>query len=150
MKKTYMMMAAVILVVTATLAFAGSRGPGLGMGPIAGMPPFALSGLDLTEEQNRQIQDLQETRQLEIAPLQNELFNKRAELRLMWSEPGPDQEQFLAEQQEMFELQRKLQEKGTQYQLALRNILTPEQRDKLADFGPGAGRGPRGMMRGRW
>lgn len=143
MKKLSILTALILSVLIAPSAFAGGWGPGYGMGS------YAASNLNLTEEQTASLQTLQETYLKEITPLQNQLFSKRTELRLLWARQNPDQATITAKQDEIFELQRQLQEKSTKYQLDCRNVLTPEQQSQMAAFGPGYGRG-HGPGRGRW
>jgi Spy/CpxP family protein refolding chaperone len=53
------------------------------------------------------------------------------ELRELWSQPSPDQARIAAKQQEIRALQSEIQERATQYQLDCRQLLTPEQKEKL-------------------
>jgi Spy/CpxP family protein refolding chaperone len=150
MKRYSVLISILIVAVAASLAMAGPRGPGRGMGPNSGMCPMVMSGLDLTAEQTQQLQAMRETWLKEASPLQNELFSKRTEMRLLWSEANPNREKITAKQQEIFELQRRLQENATQHKLDVRGILTPEQQAKFSAFGGGRGYGRGGMMRGNW
>jgi len=148
MKRISILTVATILVFSATLAFAGPSGRG--MGPGYGMSPYAASSLGLTPEQSQKVQTLREAYLKDITPLQNLLFSKKTELRLLWSEANPSQEKIMAKQSEINGLQQQLQQKATQYQLETRNVLTPEQRAKAANFGPANGHGPGWKMGGRW
>lgn len=135
MKKLSILTASLLFVFCASLAFAGGWGWGRGMGPVA------ASNLNLTAEQAAMLQTLRENYLKEVTPLQNQLYGKRSELRLLWAKPAPDQAEITGKQAEVFELQKQLQEKSTQYQLDCRNVLTPEQQSQMAAFGPGMGRG---------
>jgi Spy/CpxP family protein refolding chaperone len=148
MKRMSTLAFVMIMFFSVALAFAGPGGRE--MGPGTGMSPYAASNLGLTTEQTEKLQALQEVYLKEITPLQNQLFSKKAELRLLWSDANPSQEKILTKQSEINGLQQQLQEKATQYQLESRNILTPEQRAKAVNFGPGHGRGPGWKMGGRW
>jgi Spy/CpxP family protein refolding chaperone len=87
----------------------------------------------------------------EIAPLQEELFKKRTELRSLWLTPNPDQAAITAKQKEILNLQTKLQEKGTNFRLEISKLLTPEQQAQLATYGSGFGPRMGKMGRGgRW
>ena len=99
------------------------------MGPGYGMPPYAASNLNLTAEQSNPLQTLRETYLNEVTPLQNQIFGKRAELRMLWAQQNPDQTAITAKQKEILELQQQLQEKSTKYQLDCRNALTSEQHE---------------------
>ena len=96
------------------------------------------------------MQTLRETYLKEITPLQNQVFVKKSELRLLWNAANPDRDKIMAKQNEINKLQQQIQEKATQYQFEIRNILTPEQRAKVRNFGPGYGYGPGWKMQGRW
>ena len=135
MKKLSILTVSLLFVLCASLAFAGGWGRHQGMGPVG------ATNLNLTDEQTASLQTLRETYLKEITPLQNELYSKRSELRLLWAKPAPDKAEITAGQNEVFELQRQLQEKTTQYQLDCRNALTPEQQSQMAAVGPGYGRG---------
>ena len=150
---------AVILVIgSAAMVMAGPKGPppdaggaqdigrGMGPGPGCGMGPCgaggaALANLNLSDEQAVKIQALRETHLKNIAPIQDQLFSARNELRLLWNQPDPDAGQIAAMQQEMDALRSQLREKVTQHLLEVRKLLTPEQQAKLAVTGPGMGRG---------
>jgi Spy/CpxP family protein refolding chaperone len=136
---------ALALMTTAALAWGPGRG--YGMGPGYGTPTIP----NLTAEQSSQIQALEKAHLDEIAPLREELFKKRTELRSLWSTPNPDHAAITAKQKEILNLQTKLQEKGTNFRLEISKLLTPEQQAQLATYGPGFGPGMGKMGRmGRW
>lgn len=118
------------LVLSASFALAGPGGWGRGMGmgygggPGMGMGqggyPYAAS---LSPEQSQKLQALQEAYIKDITPIQNQLFSKKMELRLLWSQANPDQEQIMAKQKEMNELQEQLQAKATKHQFEVRGIV---------------------------
>ena len=140
---------ALALMTTAALAWGPGFGRGFGAGPGYGTPPIP----NLTAEQSSQIQALQKAHLDEIAPLQEELYKKRTELRSLWLTPNPDQAAITAKQKEILNLQSKLQEKATNLRFETRKLLTPEQQAQIGTFGYGMGFGPRmgkmGRM-GRW
>lgn len=96
----------------------GGGGPGMGMGH--GGYPYAAS---LSPEQSQKLQALQEAFLKEITPIQSQLFTKKSELRLLWSQANPDQEQIMAKQAEINSLQQQLQEIATQHQFQARAII---------------------------
>ena len=149
MKKMNILMVGVVLALSASLAFAGPWGRGGGMGPGYGMAPYAAPTPNLNAEQSAKLQAQREAYLEEVAPLQNQLMSKRAELRLLWGKQNPDQAEITAKQKEIFELQQHLQAKLTQYQLDCRNMLTPEQQSQMGSFGPGYSRGY-GPRKGWW
>jgi Spy/CpxP family protein refolding chaperone len=139
MKKTIIIGLSLVLglALMATVALAWGPGRGYGMGPGYGTPAIP----NLTAEQSSKIQALQKAHLDEIAPLQEDLFKKRTELRSLWLTQNPDQAKITALQKEILNLQSKLQEKGTNLSLEIRKLLTPEQQAQMAVFGPGMGRG---------
>ncbi|NCO58891.1 MAG: hypothetical protein COZ70_01625 [Deltaproteobacteria bacterium CG_4_8_14_3_um_filter_51_11] len=94
-------------------------GGGQGMGPGQGNCSYTGS---LTAEQSKEVQTLREGYIKEITPLQNQLFAKKTELRVLWSQANPDRAAVMAKQAELNELQRQLQEKNTTFQLEMRSI----------------------------
>jgi Spy/CpxP family protein refolding chaperone len=119
------------------------------MGPGYGTPAIP----NLTAEQSSKIQALQKTHLDETTPLQQDLLKKKTELRSLWLSQNPDQAAITAKQKEILNLQTNLQEKGTNFRLETRKLLTPEQQAQLGTFGYGMGFGP-GMGKmgrmGRW
>jgi Spy/CpxP family protein refolding chaperone len=107
---------------SASLALAGPGGWGRGMGMGHGWYPNTGS---LSPEQSQELQVLRENYLKGITPIQNQLFSKRAELRLLWAAADPDKEQILSKQNEINGLQQTLQEMATNYQLTVRDIAGP-------------------------
>ena len=118
MKKTLIIMALVLAVVTiSTGAWAGPwGGRGYGMGP---MVP------NMTPDQQEQVLALQETHQQQIAPIQEQLFNKKMELRNLWYSQNPDQGQIIALQKEIFALMEQIQQESTLLRSDILKVLVP-------------------------
>lgn len=141
MKKGRMRFGAVLVmtmafVLTASIALAGPGGWGRGMGG-GGMGPghggwgqgmgpgqggYAYAG-SLTPEQSQKLQTIREAYLKEITPLQNQLFTKKSDLRLLWSAASPDKDQIMAKQGEINGLQQQIQEKATKHQLEVRTVV---------------------------
>ncbi|HBZ56135.1 MAG TPA: hypothetical protein DEO88_12080, partial [Syntrophobacteraceae bacterium] len=151
MKKTVVLVALVMLLGSASLAMARGgmgcgmgpgMGGGMGQGMGCGMGPMMLRGLDqlnLSAEQWSKVQALKVAHLKAATPIQNQLMVKRNELGLLWAEVNPDAAQVLAKQKEVGELQIQMREKGAQFALDVRKILTPEQLTKFSAMGPGMG-----------
>lgn len=133
MRKSGILIVAMVLVASNAWAFRGGcgMGPGLGMGPGFGMNPHVASTLDLTEDQKAEIQAKQEAFQEEINPLKEKLFKKRMEMREQWAKADPSLAKITEKQQEIQSLQSQIQEKAARYRLECRQVLTPEQKEKL-------------------
>jgi len=108
---------------------AGAQWPaqrGMGMGH--GHPPGWLpEDLRLTAEQMEKLKFIEGSYLNEITPLRNELLNKRYELRRLFLDPTSKGDDIRAKQEEAFLLETRIQEKVIDYQLKVREILTPEQ-----------------------
>ena len=150
MKKLIMTLVTVIAV-TAFAASAFAFGPGWGRGhgggPCYGGEIKALSELNLTAEQTAKTNALREAHLKDIKPLQDKMFSKRGDLKLLWLQTNPDKDKIMAVQKEIRKLRDQMQDKMTSYRLDVLNVLTPEQREKLKSlkmrygFGPGMGGG---------
>jgi Spy/CpxP family protein refolding chaperone len=152
MKRLVLLIMAGVLVASNASAFRGGpgMGPGCGLGSGYGMGPRWAASLDLTEDQQAQIQAKQEAFQTEVDPLRDKLFSKRMELRNLWAQASPDQSTISVKQTEIQALQNQLQAKATQLQLECRELLTPEQQEKLATtVGYRGGQGGRGYHGGQ-
>jgi len=171
MKKITMTLVTV-LIVAALSTYAFAYGPGWGRGhgggPYDGYDPATLSQLNLTAEQTTKINAFREAFLKDDKPLQDKMFGKRGDLKLLWLQQNPDQEKILAVQKEIRALRDQIQEKRDVYRLNVYNVLTPEQKEKLKSYGsgrgfghgmrggpgmgagPGMGGGPGKGMRGNW
>jgi len=127
----------VVALGTVSHAYGGKGGPGGGMGYGGGL--VNQPGLNLTAEQASKIRAMDEQFLRENKPLQDKLYSKRGDLKLLWMERNPDQQKINAMQAETRALRDQLQDKRTTHRLAILNILTPEQRDQVQGYGPGRG-----------
>jgi Spy/CpxP family protein refolding chaperone len=149
MKKLMTMIAVIALAAIVASPADARRGweggyPGGGYYDIAAAP-----GLNLTAEQTAQLRNLREAHLRDIQPLQNKLYSKRSELRLLWLQQSPDQGKITAADREIRALRDQLQDKMTSHRLATFKILTPEQQTKLQAYGAGRGYGSGKGMRGQ-
>jgi Spy/CpxP family protein refolding chaperone len=151
MKRLGLLIAVLALGASSAWGFGGHRDGMQGGHGYALNLNFA-SNMNLTEDQQAQLDAKREAFMAETDPLRDELFSKRMELRELWTKANPSQDEISAKQQEIREIQTQMQEKATEYQLELRQLLTPEQREQLAaakaSFG-GKGGGFSCRM-GRW
>lgn len=109
------------------------------------MCPYFVSNLNLTDDQRAQLAAGHDAFLGEMYPLRDELFRRKMELRELWAKRKPDQARIIEKQQEIRDLQNRMQERATAYQLECREILTPEQREQVTATpasigGKGAGR----------
>ena len=109
--------------------------------------PKLWDKLKLTDEQKTKIRALQVDHMKDIKPLQDKLFSKRGDLRLLWLQATPDKDKIVGLQKEIREIRNQMEDKATAHHVDVYNILTPEQRDKVKLFfqhnaGPHWGDGP--------
>ncbi|HOO00880.1 MAG TPA: Spy/CpxP family protein refolding chaperone [Syntrophales bacterium] len=119
--------------------WSGERGPGY-------YDLAAAPGLNLTAEQSAKLASLREAHLRDVKPIQDQLYSKQGELRLLWLAKTPDQNKILAVQKETRSLRDQLAEKQAAYRLEAYKVLTPEQVTKIQAYGGGRGYGhPQGM-----
>lgn len=91
-------------------------------------PPCWLpDDLHLTPEQMEKLQSIQGSYLNDIGSLRNDLLNKRYELKRFMSDPASKADDIRAKQEEVYIVEAQIQEKVLDYQLMVREILTPEQ-----------------------
>ena len=149
MKKITVIAAFLLVVASATLVMAGPRGKGNRGGEGRYETPSALASLNLTAEQSEKIRVLRESLLKDGTPIRAQLLSKKAELRLLWIQTKLDPDKIRAIQKETWDLKGQMQEMRTDFRLAFRNILTPEQTSKLLAQGLGSGKGHRWGNRGK-
>lgn len=94
-----------------------------------------LGKLDLTPEQSYKIAKLRELLSKDSVKMRTRRYEHFAEIRLLWMEPNPDFEKIKKRMKEIHELIWEMIEKGIDYRIALREILTGEQYKKLLKLG---------------
>jgi Spy/CpxP family protein refolding chaperone len=104
---------------------------GMGMRKWRGESPcWRASDLDLSQEQRRSLELIQQLFFREAQVLQAQLFTRRLELRELFVSPTIKIELIRAKNSEIIELESKREEKSVEYLIKLRNLLTPEQLQK--------------------
>jgi Spy/CpxP family protein refolding chaperone len=111
--------------------------------------PF-LDKLNLTDEQTAKIKSLREAYLKDVKPLQDKMFSKRGDLKLLWLQTNLDKEKILAIRKEIRVLRDQIEDKATAHHVDVFNLLTPEQKNKIQAAGRGPFFGPcmegKGMM----
>ncbi|MGV8079958.1 MAG: Spy/CpxP family protein refolding chaperone [Syntrophales bacterium] len=153
MKKLMTVMAVIALAAIVVTSPAEARRGWGGGYPGGGYYDLAAApGLNLTAEQAEAQRSLREIHLREVKPLQDQMFSKSSELRLLWLERTPDQKKILVVQKEVRSLRDQLTDRQTSYRLEAPKILTPEQQARLQingrglGYGRGHGWGPGGRM----
>ncbi len=120
-----------------------AQGPGRGAGPGAATPGAcwraddgfgpdgACARLDLTDEQSEAIAKLREKRRQEVLQLRKENLRLRNELRGEMMKDDPDAGTVGDLVEKIGRNRIRLQRGRLEHQLAVRKLLTPEQRDRL-------------------
>jgi periplasmic protein CpxP/Spy len=123
-----------LLGVTDVYAGGWGLGPGSGRGNGAG----GWGASNLTAEQQAKMQDLRQKHYNDVAPLREKMFSLRRELRTLWSDPKADSKTIEEKTKEMKALRDQMRDKGVQFRLEARSLLTPDQ---IKTFGSGCGQG---------
>ncbi len=150
MKKiTFTLTAVLAGLLLATSAFAWGPGPGKGRG-YGPCGNAGLERLNLTDDQKAKIEALQDEHYKATRSVREKMFDKAVELRRLWLQTNPDKGKISAAQKELRTLRNEMEDKRTNIRLEIHKVLTPEQKDKLANspWGGRTGFGPRGGMRG--
>lgn len=101
--------------------------------------PRLASELHLTADQQAKLQSRHQALMEELTPLRDRLLGAKMEVRALMSHARPDRSRIAAKQQEVLALRGRLQELLTAYWQDCQDILTPEQRRKLATLPSGRG-----------
>jgi Spy/CpxP family protein refolding chaperone len=90
-------------------------------------PSWHPEDLQLTAEQMEKLEFIQRSYLDDITPLRNDFLNKRYELRRLITDPTSKADDIRAKQGEALALETQIQGKVIDYQLKVREILTPRQ-----------------------
>ncbi len=129
-----MRIGAAILLLVSFCVLAGSSGWAQWVQPLIperrspGEPRSLLpEHLHLTEKQIEQMESTQDHYLRDMTVLRNKLLSKRYELRRLLSNSQSKASEIRSKQQEVFALESRIQERVLDYQLQVRDILTPQQ-----------------------
>lgn len=112
----------------------GIGGKGLGM---PGRTPLNLTELNLSEEQKNKIKMMRSQTHAKAKELQKDIKAKRAEMRDLLFEPGSTDEQIRAKHSELRKIQGEAESLMIDDFIAIRSVLTAEQKRKLPSIKPG-------------
>ena len=115
-----------LILLMATFSF--SQPPEMGMRKWRGESPcWRASDLDLSLEQRKGLDLIQQTYFREVQLLRLQVFTKRLELRELLTNSTARTESIRGKYSEIIELQSKQEEKAAEYLIKVRSLLTPEQ-----------------------
>src|SRR4030042_3247551 len=111
-----------------------SQPSGMRMGPGMGMTHWRgenrgwrASELNLSSDQAKELDLIQQTYFRETQLLRAQLFSKRLELREILTNPTVQIESIRSKYSEINEMQSRFEEKAVEYLIKVKNLLTPEQ-----------------------
>jgi Spy/CpxP family protein refolding chaperone len=128
--------------------FAGGMGHGMGMemrGPGCGLMGMA-DDLELTKDQRKQMEDLTVNFRKEMIPLRAQMQVMKIDLQQLIRSDAKRAE-IDAKIDQIGKLRTDLQKKAVGQRLAMRALLTPEQREKANDRSCMMGKGKGGQMK---
>ncbi len=108
---------------------------------------WGMAALDLTDEQKKTMQDLKAEHQKAMVDLRATYQKARIDLSAVRNEDNPMASDIQAKIDALMAAQGKMMAHGIQHDMEVRNVLTPEQREKLGETH--SMRGGRKGFRGR-
>lgn len=121
----------------------GAMGGGMS-GAGFGSKPLDLTPLGLTEPQKTKIQAMRQQTKLKLRDIKKGVAEKQMNMRNLMFSPDASEAQIRGARRELRTLQDQMDETNLNDLLAIRSLLTPEQKKKLPDCMPGRGRGAGG------
>ena len=157
--KTILIMALAIVMIGGTSTFAQrgqGMGPGGGQGYGYNVGVCTGYGLDLTEDQQNQMNKIRVAHMKAVQPVRDQLLELNAHQRTLMNAEDADQKAINKNIDEITKLENKLMKVGSEFQLKVKSILTDEQKvmmqsrqGRFGNFGQGINRGRgrgQGMM----
>lgn len=92
-----------------------------------------VESLNLTKEQKTEIKKIDLNFQKELLGLRNDVEMNQLEIKILFLETEPNLAKIREKLQEIADLQTELKMKGIEEYLAVKNILTSEQQEKLPE-----------------
>ena len=115
-----------LILLMTTSAFSQSPGPAMRKWRGEGQC-WRASELDLSQDQRKSLDLIQQTYLREAQLFRLQLFTKRLELRELLTNPTTKTESIRGKYSEIVELRSKQEEKAVEYLIKVRSLLTPEQ-----------------------
>ncbi len=128
--------ASLIILAAASVVYAQSQGLAACYG--GGGRGAALWG-ELSPEQQKQMTALRTESLKKLEGIRSEIAQKRIEMLELASKDKPDDQAIDKKRQEIWALQDSMRNDRRAMSSKFRNLLTPEQKQKLGPFGPGMG-----------
>ncbi|MBI4965585.1 MAG: periplasmic heavy metal sensor [Desulfomonile tiedjei] len=136
--KVTVLAASLLVLLLASVLYAGPGGWGGGPGAMGRGGAFWG---DLSKEQQEKVTSLRLESLKKQEALREQMAKKRIELMEMTSKDKADEGAIQKTREEIWALQDQMRNEGRAMSTKLRSVLTPEQKEKFGNFGPGAGCG---------
>jgi Spy/CpxP family protein refolding chaperone len=94
-----------------------------------------LAQIDLSTEQTEKIRELRMAFEESIMPLKLQEHQVKAELDLFWLQMTPDTKKIKSAQKNMHDIKFQILEKETEYEIALREVMTKDQLSRFLALG---------------
>ena len=129
----------------------GGYGNGMGPGMMGGRGMWALSALNLTDDQRSKINKIFDDERKQHWTVMGKMMDEQNKLRDLYEQSEPDPKKVGAAYGAIAKLRQQMLETHVQASNEVQKLLTKEQREQLEQrrrggWEPGAGPGPRGMM----
>ncbi len=121
-----------VVALTFSLAGVAEARSGGGKGRGDGIEKI-LRHVDLTEDQQTQLEALRDEHRAEMKPLRQELKAKREQFHQLWTAEVIDEEAIWALNEEMAPLRQQMHRKRLEQRIQVMNLLTTEQRLQLSE-----------------
>jgi len=130
----------------------GGYGNGMGPGMMGGRGMWALSALNLTDDQRSKINKIFDDERKQHWAVMGKMMDEQNKLRDLYEQSEPDPKKVGAAYGAIAKLRQQMLETHVQASNDVQKLLTKEQREQLEQWrnrpwGPGGGPGPRGMPR---
>lgn len=113
----------------------GQGGMHHGMGGYGGMPPGPRMELDLDDEQLEEIAEIQQKLRSELQELKVERYEESLKLQALYAADDLDAGDINDQQQRVFDVIKEITELQVEAQKEIRDLLTSEQKNRLARSG---------------
>jgi Spy/CpxP family protein refolding chaperone len=139
------LLAVVLIAALSTVAYAQpAPGPGRDRAPHVGQgfhggPGGVMAKLNLTEDQQAQVEKLRLDLQKKQVALRSKVDIARLEIKEMFNAPSPDRSAIEKKMKEVSDLQFQQKLNGLDHLFAVKTILTPEQQKLWKEHMKGAG-----------
>lgn len=146
-KSKYTAIAALAGLVAFLMAADASAGRGRGRGK-RGAGARVAAALELTAEQQVEIQKLKAQMIEDLAPAKAKLTELRTEMHALWTADSPSEKKIMAKHAEMDKYRKQIRARQVKFRIDVLSVLTAEQRAKFKQLKANRGKRAKGAKRG--